>query len=235
MRQRVPMPPFEDTTTLPQRIWGLIYLPLHIFVLPLFLGMLQAFLPGGIDEITVNIIYYALGFAFCLLVLWKYLREAYDRLCDNKILNAAAFISAYIAYFLLSLIASMILLAIFGEELLNPNNEAVGELADSNSRMVMGLGVFLAPVVEEVLFRGVLFGSIRRKSRAAAYIVSILAFGFYHIWQFALISMDWRVLLYMLQYIAPGYALCWLYERTSCIWLPIFMHMAINLFALLLT
>ena len=235
MIQRIVLPPFEDTTTLPQRIWGLIYLPLHIIVLPLFLGMLQVYLPGGLDELTVNTIYYGMGFLFCLVLMWKYLRAAFDRLCDNKLLNIAAFISSYVLYFLLGMIASVILIAIFGSELLNPNSEAVNEMTQSNSSIVLGFGVFLAPVVEEILFRGVLFGSIRRKNRAAAYVVTILAFGFYHIWQFALISMDWRVLLYIIQYIAPGFALCRLYERTSCIWMPIFMHMAANLLAMLLT
>ena len=174
-----------------------------------------------------------MGLIFCLTLMWKYLRSAFDRLCDNKIINAAAFISAYVAYFLLSLIASVVLLAILGDGLLNPNNAAVEELEVQNSGVVMGLSVFIAPLVGEILFRGVLFGSLRRKSRAAAYIVSITVFGLYHVWQYALVSMDWRVLIYMLQYIAPGYALAWLYERTSCIWLPIFMHMAINLVMLI--
>lgn len=234
MNQRAALPSFEDTTSLPQRIWGLIYLPLHIVVLPLFLSMLQFYVPGVLNELTANVVYYGLGFLFCLILMWKYLRSAYDKLCDNKILNAAAFISAYVAYFILSLVASLVLMAVMGDELLNPNNEAVDQLAQNNARMVMALSVFLAPVVEEILFRGVLFGSLRKKSRAAAYIVSILVFGFYHVWQYALVYMDWRLLIYAIQYIAPGYALCWLYERTSCIWLPIFMHMAINLTALLL-
>ena len=231
MKKTALLPPFEDTMTLPQRVWGLIYLPIHVFVLPLFLNMLAVYLPGGMTEGEANIAYYAISFLFCLALMWKYLRGAFDRLCDNKILNFAAFISAYVAYFMLSLIVSALLLLILGDEFSNPNNE---ELASLPSGIVMGLGIFIAPVVEEILFRGALFGSLRRKNRIAAYVISMLVFGIYHIWQYALVSMDWEVLIYALQYAAAGYALAWLYEQTSCIWLPIFMHMAINLVAMIL-
>lgn len=234
MKGILPLPPFEDSTTMPQRVWGLIYLPLHILVLPLFLNMLQFFLPGGLDEVTANIIYYGLGFVFCLSLMWKFLRAAYDRLCDNKLLNIIAFISGFFSYYFLSIISSAILLAIVGDGYFNLNQESVKELAESSPNAMLGLAVFLAPVVEEVLFRGVLFGSIRRKNRLAAYIITILVFGIYHVWQSVLVTMDWRTLVYLLQYIVPGFVLCRMYERTSCIWIPIFMHMAINMIAMLL-
>ena len=152
--QTLPLPPFEDTITKPQRIWGLIYLPLHAVVWPIFLGMLAMYLPGGLEELDTQVIYYGLGFLFSLICFWKYLRNAFDRLCDNKVLNVAAFISSYVAYFLLSLISSVVLLLIFGDGLLNPNNAAVDEMAKENTGVIMGLGVFLAPIVEEILFRG---------------------------------------------------------------------------------
>lgn len=219
---------FVNTMTKPQKIAGLVYLPFHMFVIPIFLGMAAVWLPGGLDEVTATVIYYAVGFTFCLVFMWKYLRNAFDIMLDNKAASIAAIIFGYISCLLLSYLAAGVLFMIIGDQLSNPNNEAILDLASESPRAVLGLAVFLAPVVEEVLFRGVIFGSLRTKHRTAAFIVSIGLFAFYHIWQLALASMDWTLLVYMLQYIPAGYALAWTYEKTDSIWAPIFLHMLIN-------
>lgn len=224
---------FLDTLSKPQHIWGFIYLPIHIFVLPLLLAMLAYYLPGGLAESDVQIIYYGAGFAFCLICMWKYLRNAFDILLDNKVRNLTAVLFAYVIYTMLVFAVSALLLWILGDDILNPNNEAVSDMSDNNYGVVLALAVFVAPVVEETLFRGVLFGSLLKKNRILAFALSIAAFGIYHIWQYTLYSMDWRTLIYALQYIPAAYAFAWLYEKTSCIWLPIFLHMGINLFALI--
>ena len=41
--------------------------------------------------------------------------------------------------------------------------------------------VFLAPVTEELIFRGVVFTSVREHSRVLAYVISALLFGFIHV------------------------------------------------------
>ena len=45
---------------------------------------------------------------------------------------------------------------------------------------------------------GLLFGTVRRRGRLAAYAVSVLLFCFYHVWQYVL--LDWRYLLQMINY-----------------------------------
>ncbi|MGI5985215.1 MAG: CPBP family intramembrane metalloprotease [Clostridiales bacterium] len=220
---------FVNTMSKPQRTAGFVYLPFHIFLIPLFVEMLAHYLPNGLDDIAANIIYYGMGFSFCLICMWRYLRGAYDVLIDNLVKNIVAFIFSYVIFILLSYIAAGAVFAILGDSVLNPNNDAVKAMANESPRAVWGLTVFLAPVVEETLFRGVLFGSVQPKNRTLAYILSIAAFGFYHEWQYALAFMDWKILIYMLQYVPAGYALAWLYEKTNCIWMPVFLHMTVNL------
>ena len=84
------------------------------------------------------------------------------------------------------------------------------------------------PLVEESLFRGVVFGSLYRKSRLLAYVGSVGLFCVYHIWQFAAAYGDPALLLYAVQYLPVSIALCWLYERTGSVWSPIFLHMLLN-------
>ncbi|MEG0941064.1 MAG: type II CAAX endopeptidase family protein [Oscillospiraceae bacterium] len=226
-------PVFVDTLTKPRRIAGYVYLPFHIFVFPLFIGMLAQFLPSGLDNVAANIIYYGLGLAFCFICMWQFLRDAFDTLLDNILKVIFAILFAYIINMLLSYAVAAGLLLFLQDIPLNPNNNAVVTMADKSYNAVMGLAVFLAPIVEEILFRGVLFGGMRKHSRVLAYIITITLFAFYHIWQYALVSMDWRTLIYMVQYIPAGFALSWLYERTNCIWAPIFLHTAMNLISML--
>jgi membrane protease YdiL (CAAX protease family) len=224
---------FLNIMSKPQKIAGWVYLPIHMFLLPLLLNMLAVYLPGGLTELTANLIYYAAGFAFCLLVLWWYFRASFDILLDNLPQCLVALAFGYLMYLMLSYLAAGALLLFLGDNLANPNNEAVAELLTENSRAVLGLTVFVAPLVEELLFRGVIFGSLRQKGRFLAFAVSIAAFSLYHVWQFALAGMDWTLLLYAVQYIPAGYALAWAYEKTNSIWTPIFLHMLINGISLL--
>lgn len=224
---------FFNTMSKPQKIAGLVYLPFHMFILPLFLGMAATWLPGGLSELTQNIIYYALGFVFCLAVMWKYLRGAFDIMLDNPFTSIASMVFGYFMYFLLSFLAVGVLIALLGDALSNPNNDAIQSLSESSPRAVLGLAVFIAPVVEEVLFRGAVFGSLRTKHRTWAFIISIGLFALYHVWQYALVSMDAMTLLYIIEYIPAGYVLAWVYEKTNCIWIPIFLHMLINILSML--
>lgn len=222
---------FFDTTTKGQRIAGWIYLPLHVFVIPLFAAMYLQYAPNGGNELYATIGYYSVGFAFCLIAMRRYLRAGYDILCDNWAKNAFAFFLAYIICMLLTYLAASVVFLVLGDKAANPNNDAVDSLVQQYPQAMMGLTVFFAPLVEEVLFRGVLFGSLRPKHRALAFVLSMGLFAFYHVWEYALGQEDWMALIYMLEYLPAGYALAWLYEKTNCIWMPVFLHMLINALA----
>jgi hypothetical protein len=138
--------------------------------------------------------------------------------------------SILICYFvyMISLYAVALFLNIFLDNLENPNDAAVTSMAKLNPNTMIVIGVLLAPIVEEVLFRGVVFGTIRKKSRVLAYIVSALLFAVYHLWEYMLTGFSWDLVLYLLQYIPAGIILCWCYERSKNIWGSVFLHMMIN-------
>lgn len=78
--------------------------------------------------------------------------------------------------------------------------------------------VVLAPVAEELLFRGYLFGTLRRLMSfiPATIVVSVL---------FGLVHGQWNVAIdtFMLSIV-----MCWLREYTGSIWAAIFLHMFKN-------
>ena len=76
----------------------------------------------------------------------------------------------------------------------------------------------VAPMGEELFFRGLLFGWLRSRWRwpSAALAAAIL---------FALAHASWALL-------APlalvGFGLCWLYERSGSLWPPVLAHATVN-------
>ena len=99
---------------------------------------------------------------------------------------------------------------------------------DAAPHVTILIVVFLAPFVEEVLFRGLVFGNLRTKSRLAAYAVSCLLFALLHVWQFAVVNQDITYFLLMIQYLVPGLVLAGVYDYSGTLWASIGLHAAAN-------
>ena len=166
----------------------------------------------------------------------RYLRGEFDTLLDRLPGCIITMLLAMLIMYALNTGATLILL-LMEDVFVNPNTDASTTLAKESLGSARALSVFLAPLVEEVVFRGVLFGSLRERSRGWAYVASVAAFSLYHVWQAAFVSGEWTLLLYAIQYIPVSIVLTWCYERSGSIWTSIFFHMGYNAmsFALLET
>jgi membrane protease YdiL (CAAX protease family) len=121
---------------------------------------------------------------------------------------------------------------LFASLVLKPDQEDIGgELGVGNPSVVIAVAavlmiVLLAPVAEELFFRGFLFAGLRtRWSLWPASITSGLIFGLVH----APTGITTVVPLATL-----GFALCWLYDRTGSLWPCVIAHMINNGLALAL-
>jgi membrane protease YdiL (CAAX protease family) len=140
----------------------------------------------------------------------------------------------YLFYDVVIMLVSALLMFVI-KDVSNPNTQEVINQTKLDKDVMIFIAVLLAPIVEEILFRGVLFGMLRQKRRLLAYIVTVAAFAVYHLWQFFLIGFDWTILLYLLQYVPASLALCWCYEKSGTIWAPIVLHAIINLISIQVT
>ena len=219
--------PFDNQMSKTQTVLGWIYLVTHLAILPLLLSLYATVSPNPVTEIQTNLVYFGLGLLFVLCVMLPYLRRHFDTLLDRLRLCLLTMLLALLVNYALSSFVAIFLM--LGEGLANnPNNDAVMELAADNSGVTRALSIFIAPVLEEVLYRGVAFGSIRNRSRGWAYVVSVALFALSHVWQYALAYQDASLLLYAIQYVPVTLALTWAYERSGSIWTPIFFHMGYN-------
>jgi membrane protease YdiL (CAAX protease family) len=83
-------------------------------------------------------------------------------------------------------------------------------------------GVIVAPVVEEVFFRGFVFAGLRTRYRwRKAAVISSLLFALVHLQPAAVVPV------FLL-----GYVFAYLYYRSNSIWPPILMHITTNGMAL---
>ena len=217
-------PEFNNQMTRSQTILGFIYLPIHIFVLPLVLSWI---FPDW-DTGKLNLVYFGISTVLVLLVFLSYLKANYYNFVDHIGWCIVTLFMALGLDYLLSLGVSFLALLLPQLSGESPNDQTIMELAAQSSSVVKAVSIFLAPIVEEVLFRGVIFGSLRSRSRVWAYVLSALIFSLLHVWQYALAGMDWTILLYTLQYIPVSIALAFCYERSRSIWCPIAFHMFIN-------
>ena len=92
--------------------------------------------------------------------------------------------------------------------------------------------VLLAPFVEEMLFRGLVFGGLKGKSLPVAYVLSCVLFALSHVWGFAADSQTLTRFLVLVQYLVPGFVLAWSYDRSGTLWTPIALHAVYNALAL---
>ena len=216
-----------------ETVLALIWLPVHMALLPMLaVKLLQA---GTVTEGGANLVVYAAGAVYMLIFLGKYLRREFDPLCDNILTVVREILLCYLIMLAMNMMTNGLLAGYeylkTGEAALtNPNNSAITEMIFSkDERIIAAMAIFLAPIVEEIIFRGAIFGSIAKKNRVLAYGVSMVLFGLYHVASFA--AQDWHNLIYFIQYLPAGYVLCRCMERSKTIWGNIFLHMATNLIA----
>ena len=217
-----------------ERVMGFIYLPIHILVLPMAISFAAGWLfPGTVDDVApvLNMAYYAFGCVFLFAVMFRFLKASFNELLDWKARAVQGVLFGIALYFILLVALSLILNSLsLGAS--NPNSDEIGREALVNRGAVYVVALVLAPIVEELLFRGVVFGSIRRRSRILAYVVSALVFSFYHVWQYFFFGYDPSLFISVLSYIPPSIALAYCYERSGSIWTSMLLHAAINLFVL---
>ena len=208
-----------------EQIAGFCYLPVYVALLGFALAWINEKFRLNLTDLQINIAYFVINCLVVWAIFHRFLLRSFRNIRFWELIQALilGFVLYYAGNFLLSLIVGWL-----GIEIPQFNDEVVMGLAAQNEKIMIVCAVVLAPMVEETLMRGLVFGTIRRKSRILAYIVSMLLFAAIHVWQFAFFH-DWQqILLAAVAYLPAGIALGWTYEKANTIWAPILLHMTIN-------
>ncbi len=221
-----------------ERLAGTIFFVVYLLVMPLLaqrlFALFELLLGTQIGAEQQNALYYYLLFAVTLIIFHRYIAHTTSRLLDN--LNRACvtlFLGLLIFYGANELLYRVFRL--FFHSRANLNDVTIAAQINAAPRTTALIVIFLAPFVEEVLFRGLMFGCLREKSVVVAYAVSAVLFAFLHVWTFALSSWDISYFALMLQYLAPGLVFAWVYDRSGTLWTSVLLHAIVNALALYVT
>lgn len=189
--------------------------------------MIRVFPPLAIvSETTVgqlisNVAIYALGVFFVLLPLiikkagWQKIAQLLGIHKRPTFTGFAWTLSAFAIYFWATIIVGMLVSLIPGFDTEQPQDVGFEDVTTVIEYVMAFVGlVILPPIFEEVLFRGYLFGRLRRHvGFVFSTIVTSLAFGFVHgQWN---VGVDTFVL---------SLFLCFLREYTGSLWAPMLLH-----------
>ncbi|MBP3313879.1 MAG: CPBP family intramembrane metalloprotease [Oscillospiraceae bacterium] len=214
----------------PQVILGWCYLPVYLFLLGWGIQKLFGILGLEGSPLMLNSVFFCTNFAVVVLGFASWLKRSFRSFTEHFWAFIQTLILGFALYYFTQLILSTALMLIFGEKSA-VNNEVVGGLVYENSTLMALFLILLAPLTEEVLIRGVVFGSLHKVNRYLAYVASILLFSFMHVWQY-FVALDFVTAVYNLcLYLPAGIALGWTYEKSGTIWCPVVLHAIINAIA----
>lgn len=216
---------FRPQMTDSERVRGFVFFALYLTVFPYLNGWVQRRWAnmGEVPVAEANLIYYALLFVLAVLVFWTFLRHGFDLLVDWLPENAFALFTGLVGAWVLHLLVSFLPLPVENPIPLQWREEYL-----LSPGVTLLLVVVLMPFIEEVLFRGLLFGSLRRRGRATAYVVTVLLFALSGVWRYALEAGNPAYLLLTILYLPKALALCWCYDNGGSIWSTVALHMALN-------
>lgn len=214
------------TPTRTEVILGLIYLVFQQFILPLTVYLWMPLLPNQ-SAAVYNFILLAINFTATTILFRKLISRDVVRALENPFLCLRTAGIGFVANYLLTLGIS-ILVSVISPDFVNVNDQTVENMIGTNYALMAVSVAVLAPVSEELLFRGLLFGALHSRSRFAAYLVSTVIFSLMHVIGYIFHYDVLTLALCFLQYLPASLCLAWAYERSGSIVTPILIHIAVN-------
>lgn len=172
-------------------------------------------------QLVTNAIIYMLAAAIVLIPLrirkvsWPNISQLLGVSERPKLAHLAWTLPAFVIYFLTAVLVSLAAANIPGFDSDQAQNVGFDDVTTTAGYVMAFVGlVVLPPIFEEVLFRGYLFGRLRKYAGFwFSTIVTSLAFGIVHLqWN---VGIDTFVL---------SIFLCFLREHTKSLWAPILLH-----------
>ena len=220
--------PMSKTELLP----GVIFIPVHIIVLEFLVPMVMKAAAPQLNHYWSSFAYFAISCLFIIVAMHSYLIKSVNDLIDCRTNALTAIVLGYFGYYVLRYVMSLIFWVIGWNDF--PAFSGILSQIRLNSGYMPIVSIFLAPIAEEVLFRGVVFGGLRNKSRLMAYGVSFVVFAFYCVWSSFFSGFSWTLLIDFLYYLPASIALCWCYEKGGSIWASVLLHVLINILSITL-
>lgn len=222
---------WQQTLSPHEKRSGWVIFALYLFVLPFLLSavlmLLEEHLDLWLSPAEANAIYYAMILLLLTAVFWDFLLRSGAELMRDSHHGAIALA--------LSLCVGVVATCLAGVFPLPVENPVIADYASqmSLSPVFVVLTVLLRGCVEEILYRGLLFSTLRAHSAPLAYVLSTLLFALGMVWQYALAGGG-AYLTLALCYLPMGLCLTWCMDVTESIFVPMLSRMGMGVIFLTL-
>ena len=210
-----------------ETVSGFCYLAFQMLLLPSLLYFVNDHLAQPLREAELNFVFYLVNFIAMLVIFHDFLSRSLSQAFQHPIVLCEAVILGFVAYYA-CFYATDWLVSLLVPSFSNYNDEAIAQMRQSNSFLMLIGTVVLVPPVEECLYRGLIFRNLYKKSHLAAYLVSMVAFACIHILGYIGQYSPLELVMAVLQYLPAGLCLAWSYVRGDTIFASILIHAAVN-------
>lgn len=214
-----------------EKIWGWLYLAFSLIALSSLLTILNSKLASPMDEGTLNFAFYCINFLAVICIFSRFLRDSLVAAWRDLWNFIQAVVLGYVALWAATKAMDFAMSHLL-PGFQNINDSSIIAMA-KNGYTLTAIGVvILVPLVEEVLYRGLIFRNLYRSSQAAAYLVSMAAFAAIHVLGYIGSESVTTLVLCFLQYLPAGLCLAWTYTKADNIFAPIVVHAIVNAVAI---
>lgn len=217
-----------------EQLHGLVYLAAQLLMIPALIPFCVTLFVPGASKAIQNFASFLFGFICVCVIFRKFLANSiriFPRLARHILLCALVGICSYLT--LTELVGRLTLLLY--PRFINFNDSSILLLLAENFPLMAIGTVFLVPVTEELLYRGLVFGGLLAKSKWLAYAVSAALFAAIHVTPYLSQQEPAMLLAAFVQYLPAGISLGWAYHKSGSIFAPILIHATINALGIAVT
>ena len=214
-----------------EKLLGWLYMAFSLLALPAVLNWINAQLAKPVPESTLNFVFYLTNFLFIISIFHRFLRASLIAAWRDIWNFIQAVILGYVAYWAATRAMDFVM-GYLMPGFSNINDAAISELARTNYTLMLIGVVFLVPLSEEMLYRGLIFRNLWQDSKVAAYLVSMAAFAAIHVLGYIGSEDIARLVLCFIQFLPAGLCLAWTYTKADNIFAPVVVHAIVNAVAI---
>ena len=210
-----------------ENIAGLVYICIQMFILPSALTLINSLFRNPLSVGALNFIFFAINFICVSVIFRHYLVSSFRSILREPypVLRYALF--GFFLYQMGKFLISILIIFLY-PQFSNLNDSAVMDSVAQNYTLMSIGTIILAPIAEEVLYRGVVFGCLHKKNAILGYVISTVVFSLIHIVSYIHLYDPMALLCSFLVYLPAGLCLAWAYAKSGNIIAPILIHIAVN-------
>ena len=183
-------------------------------------------------NLYINLIIYLILFIISICSFRDILRDNWGDIINNKKLFCSNMFFCFKVEIFAMFLQVVMAILISKVAPTNTNQNLCNQNLTNDILITVIIAVFLAPFVEELVFKYIIFKSISKKYKIGAYLITGLCFGMLHCLH-GLLSGDFAQLMLIFVYFIPAVIECYVYKKTDNIFYLLIMHMIWNAVAIM--